>query len=338
MLSSLGFIGSGSRVLVPNVVGMSPGTAISTIEGVGLVAVSGGQTSSGATSQNNGTVASQNPVVSESSKPDLERGGSVTYVTYSYTPPPSYPPQWQDNALANFTAGNSYSDSVTASNMNYGGLYSIASGSLPSGISLNTSTGAVTGTPTSAGQSYSFTIYATNSYGTASASFSGTVGSGSGVSLGVYFDAPSSNTSLSGSIFADNTVTGATYSVSLSTSGGTISPTSFLLAGYEVKTQPFTVSGLSAGQTITVTASVSGATASNSATTTNTTPPSYTYYFEADLGQPLVPSGGELMTSGSVTRSSSGNVTVNTGSGCGTQTFFAFTSGTWYWICYRMPN
>jgi hypothetical protein len=68
-----------------------------------------------------------------------------------------------------------YSDGVAATNMNYSGSYSVSSGSLPSGISLNTSSGAVTGTPTAAGQSYSFTIQASNSYGSVSQAFSGTV-------------------------------------------------------------------------------------------------------------------------------------------------------------------
>jgi hypothetical protein len=54
----------------------------------------------------------------------------------------------------------------------YSGAYSVSSGTLPAGISLNTSTGAVTGTPTSP-VSYSFTITATNTFGSISQSFSG---------------------------------------------------------------------------------------------------------------------------------------------------------------------
>jgi hypothetical protein len=46
------------------------------------------------------------------------------------------------------------------------------SGALPAGLSLNTSTGAVTGTCTSA-VAYSFTIRASGAGGTADASFSG---------------------------------------------------------------------------------------------------------------------------------------------------------------------
>lgn len=52
--------------------------------------------------------------------------------------------------------------------------FAVASGSLPTGLSLNTSTGAITGTPSATG-SYSFTISATNSYGSASQAFTGSV-------------------------------------------------------------------------------------------------------------------------------------------------------------------
>lgn len=88
-------------------------------------------------------------------------------------PPPTYPPSWSDNTLAAFQADVAYSDSVAATNMQYSGSYSVSSGSLPSGITF--SAGSLTGTPTTAGQSYSFTITASNSYGSVSQAFSGTV-------------------------------------------------------------------------------------------------------------------------------------------------------------------
>lgn len=98
-------------------------------------------------------------------------------------PGETYPPAWTDNSIAAFIAGKAYSDTVTASNMNYSGAYSVSSGSLPSGISLNTSTGAITGTVTSA-LDYSFTITATNSYGSVQQAFSGSIAGG----MKVYVD------------------------------------------------------------------------------------------------------------------------------------------------------
>lgn len=72
---------------------------------------------------------------------------------------------WSDQVLASSLAieGQSYSDGVSVS-AGPTTAYSIASGALPTGLSLNTSTGAITGTPTTAG-SYSFVVRATNGTG-----------------------------------------------------------------------------------------------------------------------------------------------------------------------------
>jgi hypothetical protein len=45
--------------------------------------------------------------------------------------------------------------------------WALASGSLPPGLSLNSSSGLISGTPTTAG-SYVFTVQVSNAYGTAS--------------------------------------------------------------------------------------------------------------------------------------------------------------------------
>jgi len=155
---------------VPNVVSLSSGTANTTIISAGFVVGTVTTTTSGATSVNNGTVASQSPTAGTTAT----LGTSVSYTTYNYIAP-TYPPTWSDNVLAGFQQLVAYSDGVVATYMSYSGAYSLSAGSLPTGISLNTSTGAVTGTPTTNGQSYSFTITATNIYGSISQAFSGTV-------------------------------------------------------------------------------------------------------------------------------------------------------------------
>jgi hypothetical protein len=72
------------------------------------------------------------------------------------------PPEFTDETVASpGTVNTFYSDGVTATAVT---SYSLASGSLPPGISLATNTGAITGTPTVAG-SYSFRVSANNSYG-----------------------------------------------------------------------------------------------------------------------------------------------------------------------------
>lgn len=79
----------------------------------------------------------------------------------TFTPSPS----WSDQALSTTSVveGQSYSDGVTATNAT---SYAVQSGSLPSGITLNTSTGAITGTAAqgSAG-TYNFVIRASGAGG-----------------------------------------------------------------------------------------------------------------------------------------------------------------------------
>lgn len=92
MLSSLGFIGSGSRVLVPSILGQSPSSASTILSNAGLsLGSSTGTTSSGATSGNDGKVATQS-IISGS---DVERGTSVTYTTFSYVYVPPCSPNYQ---------------------------------------------------------------------------------------------------------------------------------------------------------------------------------------------------------------------------------------------------
>lgn len=64
--------------------------------------------------------------------------------------------------LPNPTVGVAYSETVTASLGTSPYTYSVASGSLPAGLSLNSSTGVISGTPTASG-SVSFTISASDS-------------------------------------------------------------------------------------------------------------------------------------------------------------------------------
>jgi hypothetical protein len=92
----------------------------------------------------------------------------MSFTTPSPSPPPPPPPPptpapvFSDATVANGTLGVSYSDGVAANNTT---SYAIASGSLPPGLSLNTSTGAITGTPTQQG-SFTFAINASGTGGT----------------------------------------------------------------------------------------------------------------------------------------------------------------------------
>lgn len=79
-------------------------------------------------------------------------------------------PEWVDNLLADGEQNVAYSDGVSAEGIP-AVTYSVTSGSLPPGLTLNSSSGALTGTP-SAGGNYSFTITASNGVGSVEQSYS----------------------------------------------------------------------------------------------------------------------------------------------------------------------
>ena len=84
-------------------------------------------------------------------------GAAVTQV---FTGSVTTPPVWTDQALGAFQIDVAYSDGVSASG-SPAPTYSLSAGVLPTGLSLNTATGEITGTPTAAG-AFDFTITATN--------------------------------------------------------------------------------------------------------------------------------------------------------------------------------
>ena len=84
-----------------------------------------------------------------------------------------YAPAITTKSLPNGTVGTAYSQTLAATGSDTS-TWSIESGSLPAGLSLNESTGEITGTPTAAGTS-TFTVKANNNYGSDSKSLSITI-------------------------------------------------------------------------------------------------------------------------------------------------------------------
>jgi hypothetical protein len=90
---------------------------------------------------------------------------NVDQAIYPSLPPPPPPaPAFSDASVASSASiGVAYSDGVAASNSP---SYSVVSGALPTGLSLNSGTGAITGTPTVNG-TFTFVIRASNAGGSA---------------------------------------------------------------------------------------------------------------------------------------------------------------------------
>lgn len=111
-----------------------------------------------------GTPTSAGTVAFNVSATDSTNGGTFS-ITNSYSLTVSAPTVTLNPAsLPNPTAGALYSQSVTASGATTPYTYAVVAGSLPAGLSLNPTTGLVSGTPTAAGV-FNLTIQATDNNG-----------------------------------------------------------------------------------------------------------------------------------------------------------------------------
>jgi uncharacterized repeat protein (TIGR02543 family) len=159
--------------------------------------------------------------------------------------------------LPNATAGAAYTQTLTASGGTapYGN-WQVISGSLPPSMNLNSSTGELSGTSTVAG-TYSFTVEVTDAAPTTvNKAFSLTVDPGSlhhfaiGTILTPQIAGTAFGITLTAQDVNNNTVTGFTGTVGLSTTAGTIAPTtsgSFVLG---VRNENVTITQAGTGKTI----------------------------------------------------------------------------------------
>ena len=99
-MGSIGYVASSwSRVIVPSIIGLSTSAANSALTSASLSVGTVTTTTSGATSGNNGTVATQ----SISAGTNVERSTSISYVTYNYVePPPGVLGIWYSYCEPNF--------------------------------------------------------------------------------------------------------------------------------------------------------------------------------------------------------------------------------------------
>jgi len=139
--------------------------------------------------------------------------GSVTKQFTGTVLPAGVPPTWTDKVLGDLQASASFSDSVAASG-DPTIVYTVSAGALPTGLALNAATGAVTGTPTSAG-AFDFTLAATNDYGHVDQQFTGTVAAAPVIDLALDFQAGTSITDASSTISAGGLKVGSTYTLTM---------------------------------------------------------------------------------------------------------------------------
>ncbi|MCM2468426.1 putative Ig domain-containing protein [Agrobacterium vitis] len=205
--------------------------------------------------------------------------GAASAATSAVTPTaPSFTFSPASGALTAATVGTAYSETITASGGTSPYTYAVTSGTLPSGLSLNTTTGEISGTPSSV-ENASFTISATDANSaTSSASYSLAVAAGlpGAPTIGT---ATAGNSQATVSFTAPASNGGAaitSYTVTASPGGATASGSA----------SPITVSGLTNGTayTFTVTATNSVGTGAASAATTSVTPTAPTFTFSPASG------------------------------------------------------
>jgi hypothetical protein len=183
--------------------------------------------------------------------------GSTADRTFTFTVNPALPVFTDSTVTSPTIRGNAYSDGVSATEA---ASYSIFSGSLPAGLSLNTSTGAITGTPTTVGTS-TFVIRATNVTGSTN---TGTLTIVVNPRTPVFSDSSVNNSARVGIAYSDGVAASetASYSVfsgslppglSLNTSTGAITGTPTTSGTYTFVIRATNVTGSTNTGTLTIT-------------------------------------------------------------------------------------
>jgi PKD repeat protein len=219
-----------------NAAGLAPGLSVNTSTGV----ISGTPTAAGTYSV---TISATN-----------SGGTGTATLTITINPPP---PVITSPTTATGNVGTAFTYQITATN----NPTSFNATGLPPGLTVNTSTGVISGTPTTTG-TYSVTISATNVSGTGSATLTITI-------------KPAPPVITSSSTASGNTCSAFSYTIT-----ATNSPTSYnatpLAAGLTVNTSTGVISGTPTATgtfTVTISATNAGGTGSATLTITISSPP-----------------------------------------------------------------
>jgi hypothetical protein len=190
----------------------------------------------------------------------LDGTGATGGASYSFSTSAVAPPVWIDNTIFRFAPKNGDYFDVTGSAVGVSATnnptYSVIGGSLPPGIFLNSSTGAITGVATTLGI-YNFTVRALNADGSITADL--TIEVILAFSIGITGFGSITENSFTFTFLADNTENNNSASLSFSSSpAATIeTPSPSTIAGGAVGNQTLSVTGLSPGTSYAVTATMS---------------------------------------------------------------------------------
>lgn len=127
--------------------------------------------------------------------------------------PAGVAPTWEDDELVDLREDVAVDDGVLA----VGDptiTYSVTDGTLPAGLTLDPATGAITGTPTTAGP-YAFTITAENDFGSIDAVFEGDIAAKPDLDLVLEFEAGTSVEDASSTISASGLQVGSEYTLTM---------------------------------------------------------------------------------------------------------------------------
>jgi hypothetical protein len=319
MLGSFAIFGSKGMTRVPSIAGSAPSSAISAIQSAGLVASLSGTV---ATSNSGiaGTVASQSP----SANSLVEYETTVSYQTYVYEEPPCTGTGtiWWGYCEGGSLVSGSFTWYYCTTSFEAALEAEWPAATRPAGFTA-TNSGPIPSDycgPASCLNTYSFTYY------------------DGGCNYAIY--------DCNGGYVGSTRVTTCS-SPGTDSSGATIpgcsqncsAPPTLYYASGCCGSSPVTASSyasasqaidyLEEGCQVGVT-NVSTSTSGYPSVSCDSPAPTPTYTFVYDLGTPTC--SGSTDASGSVYAAAPGNKTVSAGN-CGSQTFYAFTSGTFYWKC-----
>ena len=256
-----------------------------------------------------------------------DAAGAMASQSYSVTINPSL--TITTTTLPNGTVNQSYSSTINVSGGTSPDTFAITAGSLPTGLSLNSNTGAITGTPTASGNPFTFTVTATDAADAVASNSYSVIIIPVGPVIITTLPNWTVNTAYSQTLAANGGTSPYTYAV---TSGSLPTGLSFNSSAGTITGTPTTTSGSPFAFTITVTDAAHATSSKAFGLTINAAPAITTTTLSTGVvgqsySQPLQSTGGTGTTTYAVTAGSlPAGLSLNTSTGAITGTPTATSS------------